>query len=210
MVSAELYLAFILATALLIAIPGPNVTLIIAHSVGHGARRAMMTVLGTQLAQAAQLAFVILGMTTLIALFAAVFEWLRWAGVVYLVWLGMQHWRAQPETPDGTRTAAPRRVGGRRLFWQGALVAATNPKTWLFYAAFFPQFVDPTRPLGTQLLILSATYLAIATALDSGYALIAGRMGRWLRETARERVLGRITGTLLIGAGVWLATLRRA
>lgn len=210
MVSADLYLAFILATAILIAIPGPNVTLIIAHSVGYGARRAMMTVMGTQIAQAAQLAFVILGMTTLVGLFAAVFEWLRWAGVIYLVWLGVQHWRAKPAPQDGDLAAAPRSVRGRRLFWQGALVAATNPKTWLFYAAFFPQFVDPARPLGAQLLILSATYLAIATALDSSYALVAGRMGRWLRETARERLLGRITGTLLIGAGVWLATLRRA
>lgn len=210
MVSADLYLAFILATAILIAVPGPNVTLIVAHSLRYGPRRAMKTVLGTQVAQAAQLTFVILGMTTLIAVFAAVFDWLRWAGAIYLVWLGVQHWRAKPAPQDRHQAVAPHPVRSRRLFWQGALVAATNPKTWLFYAAFFPQFVDPARPLGTQLLILSATYLVIATALDSGYALIAGGMGGWLRRTARERLLGRVTGTLLVGAGVWLATLRRA
>lgn len=205
--SLELYLAFVLATAILIAMPGPNVTLIVAHAVAHGSRRALATVMGAECAQAVQLGFVALGMTTLILTFAQVFEWLRWIGVAYLIWLGVQHWRAAARVakPDLPKAARP-----STLFWQGALVGITNPKTWLFYAAFFPQFLDPGAAVGPQLALLSLTYLAIATALDAGYALLAGRARGWLRIGRRQGVAERVTGSLLIGAGVWLAFARRS
>ncbi len=202
----DLYLAFILAVTILIVIPGPNVTLIVAHTVAHGSRAALATVLGTQCAQAVQLLFVVLGMTTLILAFAAVFEWMRWVGVAYLIWLGVQRWRAvsAAESAGSARIAVP-----KTLFWQGFAVGLTNPKTWLFYAAFFPQFVDLAAPLGPQLALLSATYLAIATLLDGSYALLAGRARGWLGIGARQRVTDRIAGTFLIGAGAWLALARR-
>lgn len=203
----DLYLAFVLATVVLIAIPGPNVTLIIAHGVSFGPRRALATVTGTQCAQAVQLAFVALGMTTLILAFAAWFEALRWLGVAYLVWLGIQRWRSARLVADAS---SPGAVATRTLFWQGFFVGLTNPKTWLFYAAFFPQFVDPGGPLGVQLAILSASYLAIATVLDGSYALLAGRVRGWLRDGRREKLAGRLSGTLLIGAGLWLAMARRS
>lgn len=201
----ELYLAFVLATAVLIAMPGPNVTLIVAHAIAHGSRRAMLTVAGTESAQAVQLGFVALGMTTLIVAFAAVFEWVRWIGVAYLIWLGIQRWRAGAAGPRPAVELTPPKT----MFWQGFFVGVTNPKTWLFYAAFFPQFVDPAVPVGQQLLLLSVTYLAIATALDGGYALLAGRARGWLRVGRRRNLADRISGTMLIGAGVWLALARR-
>lgn len=203
----DLYLAFVVATAILIVLPGPNVTLIVAHAIAHGARTALATVIGTQCAQAVQLGFVALGMTTLIVAFAAVFEWLRWIGVGYLVWLGIQRWRAAAPArdPDAQAAAVP-----KGLFWQGFAVALTNPKTWLFYAAFFPQFVDPAAPLGPQLVLLSATYLVIATLLDGSYALLAGRARGWLGIGGRQRTTDRVAGTLLIGAGIWLALARRS
>lgn len=203
----ELYLAFVLATVVLIVMPGPNVTLIVAHAVSHGTRRALATVSGTQCAQAAQLAFVALGMTTLIFAFAQVFEWVRWIGVVYLIWLGVQRWRAA--AAPGAGLAVPAHTAPLVLFWQGFLVGVTNPKTWLFYAAFFPQFVDPAAAVAPQLLLLSLTYLTVATILDGGYALLAGRARDWLRNGGRQRLTDRITGSLLIGAGVWLALARR-
>jgi threonine/homoserine/homoserine lactone efflux protein len=205
--SLEIYIAFVLATALLIVIPGPNVTLIVAHAVAHGPRRALSTVFGTECAQAVQLAFVALGMTTLILSFAPVFEWVRWLGVAYLIWLGIQRWRAH--AGEASVSDVPDLVPHRVLFFQGFVVGLTNPKTWLFYAAFFPQFVDPAGPVGLQLAMLSVTYLAIATALDGGYALLTGRARGWLRLTARQRLLDRVTGSILIGAGLWLALARR-
>ncbi len=203
----ELYLAFVVATAILIVMPGPNVTLIVAHAIAHGARTALATVIGTQCAQAVQLGFVALGMTTLIVAFAAVFEWVRWIGVAYLIWLGVQRWRAaSPKADSDSRIPAV----PRSLFWQGFAVGLTNPKTWLFYAAFFPQFVNPAAPLGSQLAVLSVTYLTIATLLDGSYALLASRARGWLGIGARQRVTDRVAGSLLIGAGVWLALARRS
>lgn len=204
--SPELFLAFVLATMLFIAIPGPNVTLIVAHGVEHGSRRALATVIGTECAQAVQLAFVALGMTTLIFTFAQVFEWVRWLGVAYLVWLGIQRWRTvAPESGVAVPDLMPVRV----LFWRGFLMGISNPKTWLFYAAFFPQFVNPATSVGPQLLLLSLTYLTVAMAIDGGYAVLAGRARGWLRIRGRRRVADRVTGGLLIGAGVWLALARR-
>lgn len=204
--SLELYLAFVLATVLLIAMPGPNVTLIVAHAVANGPRRALATVAGTECAQAVQLAFVALGMTTLILSFAQVFDWVRWLGVAYLVWLGIQRWRAAGPVSG---IFAPELTAPRVLFWQGFFVGVTNPKTWLFYAAFFPQFIDPAGSIGVQLLLLSLTYLTVATVLDGGYAVLAGRVRGWLRFGSRQRLANRVTGSLLIGAGLWLALARR-
>jgi predicted DCC family thiol-disulfide oxidoreductase YuxK len=102
----DLYLAFLLATAVLILIPGPNVTLLVANSLAHGPRRALITLAGTSSAIALQLVVVALGMTSLILVLAGWFEWLRWAGVAYLIWLGIQQWRAAPLALDdlaGTR-----------------------------------------------------------------------------------------------------------
>ena len=156
--------------------------------------------------QAVQLAVVALGMTSFMLLLAGWFEWLRWLGVAYLLWLGVQRWRGGPAEPkDGTARAA----SSRRLFWQGFLVALSNPKVLFFHAAFFPQFLDPAGPIGLQLALLCATFLAIATVLDGGYALLAGRLRGRLAAPSRMRLRDRVTGSLLIGAGLWLAAARR-
>jgi len=89
------------------------------------------------------------------------------------------------------------------------LVSATNPKTLLFYAAFFPQFVDPGSPPGPQLALLCTTFLVIATALDGAYALLAGRLRPWLRTRRRARLRNRLTGSFLIAAALGLALARR-
>ena len=95
------------------------------------------------------------------------------------------------------------------MFWQGVLVSATNPKTLLFYAAFFPQFLDPSRPPGPQLLLLCATFLIVATVLDGAYAIFAGQLRPWLRDRRRARLRNRLTGSCLIAAALGLALARR-
>jgi threonine/homoserine/homoserine lactone efflux protein len=202
----DLYLGFVLASAVLILIPGPNVTLLVANSLAYGARRALTTLAGTSSAIALQLVITALGMTSLMLVLAAWFEWLRWSGVLYLVYLGVQQWRAAPVALEDFD---PARVAGRTLFWRGFLVSATNPKTLLFYAAFFPQFIDPAGAPLPQLLLMSATFFALATVLDGGYALLAGRLRQVFRGQRRARLRNRITGSLLIGAGLGLALARR-
>lgn len=203
----ELYLAFVLASAVLILVPGPNVTLLVATSLAYGARRALATLAGTSAAIALQLLITALGMTSLMALLASGFEWLRWAGVAYLIWLGIRQWRAAPVALEDVD---PQAVPARTLFWHGFLVSATNPKTWLFYAAFFPQFVAPASPAGPQLALLCATFLMLATLLDGSYALLAGRLRTFFRGQRRARLRNRVTGSLLIGAGLGLALARRS
>jgi threonine/homoserine/homoserine lactone efflux protein len=203
----DLYLAFLLAITALILIPGPNVTLLVANSLAHGPRRALITLAGTSSAIALQLLVVALGMSSLILLLARWFEWLRWAGVAYLIYLGVQQWRAPPLALHDLE-GAPIRWGA--LFWQGVLVSATNPKTLVFYAAFLPQFVDPATPPGPQLGLLCTTFLLIATVLDGAYAILAGRVRPWLRTRRHARLRNRVTGSFLIAAALGLALARRS
>jgi threonine/homoserine/homoserine lactone efflux protein len=101
-------------------------------------------------------------------------------------------------------------VTGRRLFWTGFVVDATNPKTLFFYAAFFPQFIDLGQAFGPQIAILCVTYLAIQTLIDGAVALLGGRLRGFLASQRRARMRNRITGTFLIGAGLGLALARRS
>jgi threonine/homoserine/homoserine lactone efflux protein len=201
----SLYLAFLFATTVLILIPGPNVTLLVANSLAHGPRRALVTLAGTSSAIALQLVVVALGMSSLILLLAQWFEWLRWAGVAYLVYLGVQQWRAPLALNDLERPA----VRSGALFWQGVLVSATNPKTLLFYGAFFPQFLDPESAPGPQLALLCTSFLVIATILDGIYAILAGQLRPWLRTRRRARLRNRLSGAFLIAAALGLALARR-
>jgi threonine/homoserine/homoserine lactone efflux protein len=204
MIDAQLYLAFVLAVAILMLIPGPNVALIVANSVAYGARYGLLTVAGTSAAMVAQLSLTAFGMTELLALLGAWFEWLRWLGVAYLVWLGIALWRAPPDDLGATPSAPTSR---RAVFTRALLVSLVNPKTLLFYGAFFPQFIAPGPDLGGQIALLCATFLALAVLIDGGWALAASRARRLL--ASRGRLRHRLSGGLLIGAGLGLALARR-
>jgi threonine/homoserine/homoserine lactone efflux protein len=204
MIAPHLYLAFVLATTILILIPGPNVSLIVANSVAYGTGFGLLTVAGTSAAVLVQLALTALGMTAVLGALAIWFDYLRWVGVLYLLWLGIRQWRAPPV--DLTRTRAQPR-SPRAIVLRGFLVSLTNPKTLLFYGAFFPQFLAIDRPLAPQVVLLCATFLVIAAVLDAGWALLAGRARGLL--AARPRLRNRLSGGMLIGAGVGLALARK-
>jgi homoserine/homoserine lactone efflux protein len=200
----NLLLTFILATSILMLIPGPNVALIVANSVAWGARYGLFTVAGTAAAMVVQLALTALGMTAALGALAAWFAWLRWLGVAYLLWLGIRQWRAPPV--DLTRTP-PQPRSPRAIALRGFLVSLTNPKTLLFYGAFLPQFVNLDRPVLPQIALLSAVFLTLALLLDGGWAVLAGR-ARFLLAS-RGRLRNRLSGGLLICAGLGLALARR-
>lgn len=206
-VNPELFAAFLVATAVLILMPGPIVTLVIANSLAYGQRTGLATVAGSTSGNALLVAAGALGLTTLLALAAELFEVLRWAGVAYLVYLGARQWRlAFTAGPMDTLPAMRSRKG---VFWQGVLVALTNPKTIFFYAAFFPQFIDPTLAVGPQLAAMSVAMVLIAVCLDSLYAVLAGRARNLFVSTRANRLRHGITGTLLFGTGLGLALARR-
>ncbi|QCI66170.1 LysE family translocator [Phreatobacter stygius] len=202
--SLELYLAYLLACLVIVLVPGPTVTLIIANGLKHGTRAGLANVAGTQLGLAIMIAVAGIGLNSVIAAMGHWFEWVRLAGAAYLIWLGWKMIRsARTDGATGAAPAAPR--GG--FFLQGLLVALSNPKTLVFFGAFFPQFIDPARPHGLQIAIMGLTAMACAAVSDSAYAIICGRTSRSLSQ-ASIRLMSRISGGFLIGGGVWLAVSR--
>jgi threonine/homoserine/homoserine lactone efflux protein len=198
--SLPLYAAFVAAAIVLMLIPGPNLALIVANTVSRGRRAGFATLAGTTAAMVPQLALTSLGMTALIAGAAETFALLRWLGVVYLVYLA---YRAFTAPNADLADVAPQRLPLHRLALRGFLVSLANPKTLFFFAAFFPQFVDPRAAAGPQLALLSATFLGLALVLDSGWVLLAARLAGVLRGSGRWR--HRLTGGALLGAGLGLA-----
>ncbi len=201
----ETWFAFVAASALIIAMPGPNVALIVANTLAYGRRYGLVTVSGTSAAMVPQLALTVLGMSGLVTVAASVFEWVRWAGVAYLVWLAVQAFRAPPV--DLTRVA-PERKAARAIFLRGFLVSLSNPKTLIFFGAFLPQFVTPGGSVTGQLALLAATFLAVAVLLDCGWALAAGRLRGLLSTSGRLR--NRLTGGFYLTAAAGLALTRRS
>ncbi len=201
----ELYIAFFVATTIMILMPGPSVLLTVAHSLSFGPRRALATVAGATCGVAAQLSVTLVGMTSLLLVLADWFEWLRWLGVAYLLYLGIQLWRQPVET--ASVPAASRR---RSLFLQGLVVTVANPKSMFFLAAFFPQFVNPAAPPALQFTVLGITFLGITYIFTALWAVVAGRARHVLRTRSGILLRNRISGSLMICAGLGLALVRRA
>ncbi len=200
----ELYVAYVLACAAVVIVPGPSVTVIIANSLRHGVRAGLLNVAGTQVGLAVMLLILATGLQFIVESLAQVFDIIRWLGAAYLIWLGVKLLRS-----DGTMgevADVPRANGS--FFWQGLLVVLSNPKALFFFGALIPQFLTTGGDALAQTLLLGATFIAVATPLDSSYAFLAGGAGRWLSRS-RVRTLEVGSGLCLIGGGVWLALARR-
>jgi homoserine/homoserine lactone efflux protein len=198
--SLNLYLAYLIACLFIALLPGPTITLIIATSIRHGTRAGLGNVAGTQVGLAIMIAVVGIGLASLIEGMGHWFEWLRLIGAAYLIWMGVQMFRSSGQAEAAGVPAVPR--GG--FFLQGVLVAASNPKTMIFFGAFFPQFIDPAGNYALQIVVMGLTAMAIAAMTDSSYALLGGRAGRFL-SAHRLKLVSRISGSFLVGGGLWLA-----
>ena len=203
----HLFLAYCFAVAILVLMPGPIVTLVVANSLGHGSRSGLATVAGASIGNAILLVATAVGLVAFFALLSEIFEVVRWVGALYLIWLGIKAWRV--DGGQGLAIVPAAKRSARTVFLQGFLIALTNPKAIVFYIAFLPQFIDSHLPAGPQLLAMIGTMFVMALFSDSAYALLAGRARRWFTTPARRRLHGRITGTLLIGVGCGLLLARR-
>ena len=198
--SLELYAAYLIACLIIVLVPGPTITLIIATSIRHGTRAGMLNVAGTQIGLAAMIAVVGIGLTSMIESAGHWFEWIRLLGAAYLIWLGIQMFGSSSTlTADG----APARPRGG-FFLQGLLVALSNPKTLVFFGAFLPQFIDPAGNYAMQIVVMGATAMLFAAVSDSAYAIVGGRAAKAL-TAGRMKMLSRVSGSFLIGGGLWLA-----
>ena len=203
-----LYLAFIVASTLLILTPGPTALLIVSTSLRRGRGAGLVAVAGSTMAAGCQLIAVVAGLASVVTLVSSGFVWLRWLGVAYLVYLGVSAWFGTSAGANDDLVAL-RREAGAHHFGRGFLVTLTNPKTMLFHGAFLPQFVDPTLPRLPQLAILALSFLVVAGIGDSAWAIAAAKVGRSLSSRRAKRLTGRVSGSILIGAAVLLAAVRR-
>ncbi|MDA9430459.1 transporter [Bradyrhizobium sp. CCBAU 51627] len=202
--SMQAYLAFVAACIALALLPGPIVTLVIANGLRHGTRAALTNVAGAQAGLAIVIGIVAIGLTSLMSTMGYWFDWIRFAGAAYLVWLGIKLIRAPIEGVKVDEPPAPPRGG---FFLQGFLVLLSNPKVLVFFAAFIPQFMDMSRPHVPQVALLGATFMVTAVMTDALYAIAAGRARKFF-SARRTRLMSRISGGFMIGGGIWLALTR--
>jgi threonine/homoserine/homoserine lactone efflux protein len=202
--SLQVYLAFVAACIALALLPGPMVTLVIANGLRHGTRAALINIAGAQLGLAIVIGVVAVGLTSLMATMGYWFDWVRFAGAAYLVWLGVKLVRFPVEGIGADQPPPPPRGG---IFLQGLLVLLSNPKVLVFFGAFIPQFMDMSKDHVSQVSLLGITFMVTAGITDAMYALLSGR-ARAIFSARRTRALSRVSGGFMIGGGIWLALTR--
>ena len=202
--SLQAYLAFVVACVALALIPGPVVTLVIANGLRYGTRAALTNIAGVQAGLTIVIGIVAVGLTTLMATMGYWFDWVRFAGAAYLVWLGIKLIRSPVEGIETDEPPPPPRGG---FFLQGFLVLLSNPKVLVFFGAFIPQFMDLSKDHFTQVALLGFTFMVTGAITDSIFALVAGR-ARLFFSAQRTRLVSRISGGFMIGGGIWLALTR--
>ena len=180
----DTWLIYLVAATGLSLSPGPNGLLALTHGALHGRGKALYTIFGGALGFIAVIALSMFGISALLQASLVWLTLMKWAGGAYLVWLGIQVWRSPPIGVEIHGSAAPR--AGWSLFRQGALSALTNPKGLLFFAAFLPQFIDPTRSLVVQFFIMAGTFAVIEIATELFIASMAHRISPWLGRVGRR------------------------
>jgi threonine/homoserine/homoserine lactone efflux protein len=193
---------FYLGAVLLISCtPGPNVLYVTTRSIRFGFGAAMIGMTGCLLALAVMLAGSIAGVSAFMVAVPAAFEVLKYAGAAYLIFLGIQMWRA-PVDLEPIAATSPRETTSRfALFRGGFLVGISNPKLLIFAAAFFPQFIAPSAPWAPQFALLVATFLAVESFFYVIYALSGRRLASHLVRGVWQRRFNRVSGVIFAGFG---------
>ncbi|VTU37118.1 Homoserine/homoserine lactone efflux protein [Variovorax sp. PBS-H4] len=198
---------YLVASLALAITPGPTMLLAMSNGIAGGMRPAACGVVGASLGATVLIAVVALGLGSLLAASEWLFNAMRVAGVVYLVWLGVKMWRSQPIDIHAALAAAPANALNRRTaFLRSLTVALSNPKTLLFFAAFLPQFIDTAAPQGPQYAVLGAIFIGIDSCVMLGYAAAGTHAVRWLsRRSLRLLNRGCAAGMWLLAAtlAVW-------
>lgn len=196
----ESYITFCLAAAALALVPGPTVTVIIANSLRFGHRAGMMNVAGTQAGFLIWLGIAAFGLGAALQVMGVWFDVLRYAGAAYLAWLAIKLFRSNGDLAVAVDRARPH----GSFFLQGFIVIISNPKMLVLFGAMIPPFIMPGSDVVQQILLLGLTFMAIAAMGDTAYALLAGSAGSFLSRS-RIRAIEIVSGTLLLGGGLWMA-----
>ncbi|WP_110649972.1 LysE family translocator [Salinicola peritrichatus] len=206
----DTWLAFVLASAIMLAIPGPTILLVVSHALSHGRRAAGATVGGVALGDLTAMTASMAGLGALLATSAMLFSVLKWIGAAYLIYLGIKAWRAPVALDDGEKVPDSnddKTVSA--LFWHAYTVTTFNPKSLIFFVAFVPQFLTPHHALMPQVAIMEATFIILATLNAAFYGLLASSARERIRQPRVQRVANRIGGSVLVGAGCITAIYQR-
>jgi threonine/homoserine/homoserine lactone efflux protein len=205
--TVEVYLAFVVACTVLLFIPGPTILLVVSYAMAHGRNSAFATIFGVMVGDAVAMGLAFLGLGTLLMTSARLFLMMKILGALYLVYLGIKMWRAPSLIEDASLDGKP--VSHRAMALDAFTVTVLNPKSGMFLIAFLPQFMDVSRPLWQQTIVLGGTYLAIAFASVTLYAVLASEIRRVIKNPVVSKAVNRAGGGVLIGAGVLTAAMRR-
>lgn len=205
----SLWLTFLAASWAISLSPGPGAIAAMGAGVNHGFARGYWLTIGLALGIITQLMIVGIGLGALMVASATAFAVVKWMGVAYLLWLGLQQWRAPVsalQRIDGERSEATRRT----LVLRGWGLNAVNPKGTAFMLAVVPQFIDPSRPLALQYAVIGATLVCSDLIVMAGYTAMAARVLAVLKSPGQVRAMNRLFGTLFVAAATLLAAFRRA
>nr|NMN90179.1 homoserine/homoserine lactone efflux protein [Brenneria salicis ATCC 15712 = DSM 30166] len=185
------WLTYLLTTFILSLSPGSGAINTMSTGISHGYRGTVASICGLQVGLSIHIVLVGIGLGALLANSVLAFDILKWLGAAYLIWLGIQQWRR------------------RRLFKRAVLVNLTNPKSIVFLAALFPQFIMPHEPQAAQYMVLGMTTVVVDVLVMIGYATLATRISGWLKGPRQMQTLNRIFGSLFVLIGALLATARK-
>ena len=209
----HVWLAFLVASCVIAVSPGSGAVLSMSHGLSYGVRRTTATIVGLQLGLAVILLVAGLGVGAVLTASATAFTVIKVVGACYLLWLGWRQWRA-PVAPaasaDGGEAAREPDLTAPQRVLRGFLTNVTNPKGIVFMAAVLPQFIQPTRPLWLQLLVLLATTVMVDVTVMHGYAWLAARLLGVLRSVRARRAQNRVFGGVLMTMGAFLFLFKRS
>jgi threonine/homoserine/homoserine lactone efflux protein len=200
-----MYLAYVAAAVVVLAVPGPTIMLVVSYSLAEGKRAAASMVAGVGLGDLTAMTMSMAGLGAVMTASAELFTALKWVGGVYLVYLGVKLWRAKPTLEEALPLARSRQA----MLVHAWLVTALNPKGIVFFVAFLPQFLDPARPATPQMVVLGGTFLVMAVVNAGLYALAAATMRGAMQRPSLIRAVNRVGGSFLVGAGLLTAATRR-
>ncbi len=209
----QVWMAYFVASWAIALSPGSGAVLSMTHGLAYGVKKTSTTIAGLQLGLAVILLVAGVGVGALLLASATAFTVVKFAGAGYLIWLGFNQWRARVGVVPEADEAAPAQVAvpsARERFVMGFFTNVTNPKGIVFMVAVLPQFIDPQRGLGLQLLILLATTVVVDLIVMHGYAFLASRAQRWLATARARRAQNRVFGGVLMAMGASLLLVKRA
>ena len=198
--SVEVWLAYVGTVLVLMITPGPSQLLMLSNSIGNGFKRSLATASGDLSANLLQMIVASLGLASLIVKAHTLFLFIKWAGVAYLIYLGL---KIVMSSGNGQKSGSSR-TSIKKLYLQGFLTSAANPKAVIFFAALFPQFIDPSHALLEQFVVLSLTYLTIDGLFLCCYGKFADSISSKRSSFLAGRSMNYFAGSLLIGAAVLL------